>query len=204
MGVRLIEVRYGATRYRVIGRTFWMRGAMRFKQESRPGRSDAGKKGGRMRNKGLRGLTLWEKFCRLVSIDGDGCFLFSSVGWHGYGRICHGKSGSGSGILYAHRVSWELFHGPIPAGLSVLHRCDTPACVRPDHLFLGTQAENVADARSKGRDRHLSGFDHPMAKLTAEDIAGVREARKNKSATVKELSARYGVHQCTIYGIAVP
>ena len=55
--------------------------------------------------------------------------------------------------FYAHRVAWELTNGPIPKGLNVLHRCDNPVCVRPSHLFLGTQADNIADMVSKGRNR---------------------------------------------------
>lgn len=51
----------------------------------------------------------------------------------------------------AHRVSWERAHGPISAGAHVLHRCDTPACVNPDHLFLGDQRSNMADMAAKGR-----------------------------------------------------
>lgn len=77
--------------------------------------------------------------------DGYGSF------WNGErlaGR--NGKRG-GPRMVLAHRWSFAHFIGAIPAGLYVLHRCDTPSCVNPDHLFLGTQADNVRDCANKGR-----------------------------------------------------
>lgn len=65
---------------------------------------------------------------------------------NGYGNfICEGVQ------KRAHRAAWEFYRGPIPAGLHVLHRCDTPLCVNPNHLFLGTQQDNMKDKRRKGR-----------------------------------------------------
>jgi hypothetical protein len=73
--------------------------------------------------------------------------------------LWHGRSGPGGygwlRSLRAHRVSWELFLGPIPFGQHVLHRCDSPPCVNPGHLFLGTHEENMADKIAKGRHRSI-------------------------------------------------
>lgn len=69
----------------------------------------------------------------------------------------------------AHRVAWQLTFGPIPGGLFVLHHCDNPPCVRPDHLFLGTQADNMADKVAKGRQARLG-----RRKLAPIDVVAIR------------------------------
>ena len=78
----------------------------------------------------------------------DQCWLWlAGKNKDGYGKVkIHGRS------LQAHRVSWEIHHGPIPAGLNVLHRCDNPACVNPAHLFVGTALDNNRDRDAKGRN----------------------------------------------------
>lgn len=87
-----------------------------------------------------------EKLMSQVTV-GDGCWLWrGAVGSHGYGTIR-----IDGGNLLTHRLSYELFIGPIPAGLCVLHTCDVRRCVRPDHLWTGTQRDNVLDMIAKGR-----------------------------------------------------
>lgn len=81
----------------------------------------------------------------------DGCWLWTGgVNWKGYGRLGGGKPGS-KWRESAHRLSYRLTYGSIPEGMHVCHRCDVPRCVRPDHLFLGTNTDNVRDAIRKGR-----------------------------------------------------
>lgn len=76
-----------------------------------------------------------------------GCWLWAAGESHGYGVLADGRGS----YDFAHRFSWEHFKGPIPEGLNVCHKCDTPLCVNPDHLFTGTQKDNCQDMASKGR-----------------------------------------------------
>jgi len=130
--------------------------------------------------------TLEERFLAKVQKT-DSCWLWTaSIRNYGYGQI-----GNRPGPpIPAHRVSYELYKGPIPAGIFVLHCCDNPPCVNPDHLFLGTQKDNIRDAAEKGRTAR--GERKKNAKLTRQGVSEMRAARLN-GASLKSLAIRYGV-----------
>lgn len=100
----------------------------------------------------------------------------------------------------AHRVAWELANGPIPEGMVVCHRCDNPPCIRLDHLFLGTMADNNRDRDEKGRDRPPRGSKNGNAKLTEYQVAEIK-VHIGAGQSTYALAARYGVSQGVIWGI---
>lgn len=128
----------------------------------------------------------------------DGCWLWTALAdEHGYGlRHWQGRRQK------AHRISWQLANGPIPDGLHVLHHCDTPGCVNPGHLYLGTHADNMRDMAARGRAvggpgaKH--GEAHHMAVLTEEIVVQARQ-RVAGGGKVSQLAAEYGVNYTTLY-----
>lgn len=101
--------------------------------------------------------------------------------WTGYKLKGYGRFNMRGVVWYAHRLAWEIYVGAIPIGMQVLHSCDNPGCVNPAHLFLGSQADNMADMDRKKRRRMPSrtaaakGESHGMAKLTNFEIRCIRK-----------------------------
>ena len=128
----------------------------------------------------------------------SGCWLWTgAVKDLGYGVI--GLGTREQGTAKAHRVAWELHNGEIPPKMNVLHRCDTPSCVNPSHLFLGTLQDNAIDCVSKGRNfiPDTRGERATWSKLKASDVADIRR----KEATGADYARRYGVSRSAIYEI---
>ena len=118
-----------------------------------------------------------------TKIDANGCWI-----WQG---AVIKKSGYGSDYIEsksvtAHALSYTAFKGEVPPGFYVCHRCDVPACVNPEHLFLGTPADNMKDCAQKGRQ---------YRKLSDDDVRAIRAAR---GVTKADLGRRYGVSEVMV------
>jgi len=128
-----------------------------------------------------------------------GCWEWTaSIKRNGYGQI--GVRQPKPTMLDAHRASWMVHKGPIPKGMRVLHHCDVKACVNPEHLFLGTQADNVRDMIAKGRANNATrhrGEAHYAAKLTWEQVRAIRADTRTQVV----IAAEYGVRQSYISNI---
>jgi predicted XRE-type DNA-binding protein len=132
----------------------------------------------------------------------DGCWLWQGVRtWNGYGRFYLRDRGKHVG---AHRYAWERANRPLLPGEIVRHHCDTPLCVRPDHLAVGSQGDNLHDAAIKGRlggAVHGKGERHRFAKLRDEDVPKIR-ALLASGLQQREIASRFGVHQSQISRIS--
>ena len=98
----------------------------------------------------------------------------------------------------AHRFSYEISVGTIPLGLCVLHRCDNRLCVNPAHLFLGTKTDNARDMCQKGRQAHVRGEAHGLAKLTEADVIEIRRLYATGDHPQREIGALFGVCQVNV------
>ena len=139
-----------------------------------------------------------DKFVSCFDAVADDCWL-----WHGlrgkatnprkYGGFCINK------VMYsAHRIAWALNHGPIPAGLQVLHKCDVPSCVNPSHLFLGTNKDNMADKARKGRASTWGPNGKPIHIDESSNIQdkvcfNIKAIAKIKGMTLKSIAETSGI-----------
>lgn len=144
---------------------------------------------------------------------GPNCWLWKATrNNQGYGQYWDSRRKK---LVLSHRASWEMAEGnDIPKGLCVLHRCDTPACVRPSHLKLGTQADNLKDMASKGRSASGNrnglrihpesaprGIRNGQSKLTWEEVKRAREIRINDGWPLRKLAVEFQVSLSTMYDI---
>lgn len=137
-------------------------------------------------------IPLLERFeMQYIPEPNSGCWLWIGACNHdGYGQL---KRVGGSNM--AHRFSWEFHNGPIPDGMNVLHKCDTPPCVNPRHLFLGSQLVNMQDCARKKRTKpqRRLGSANPQARLTGEQVRLIRQMACSGTEIGREfgISARH-------------
>lgn len=143
------------------------------------------------RSPGWRFLPTEERFrLQFVARGPDDCWEWTGARQtFGYGLLrVDGR------LQRAHRYSYERYNGPIPAGLFVLHRCDNPPCVNPNHLFLGTVQDNSDDMCRKGRQAHNATW----SKLTDAQVRAIRHEYALGGVSQRAIAARYGVSQMAI------
>lgn len=118
-------------------------------------------------------------FWSYVDVRGpDECWVWkSTLTTNGYGHYERGRRVTGSRM--AHRYAWLETYGPIPSDKSVLHKCDNKPCCNPNHLFLGTQLDNMRDKMAKGRHVSIEGSKSGTAKLTDEKVLLIREDKRS-------------------------
>jgi len=125
------------------------------------------------------------------------CIEWTGFTHNGYGYLSISANGK-SRPIPAPRANWLLNVGPIPKGYEVCHKCDNPLCIRLDHLFLGTHAQNMKDCKMK--KRHCHGEKHPNAKLTEKEAQEILDLKKS-GICYHKLAKKYGIKPCTIKSI---
>ena len=126
----------------------------------------------------------------------------SCWGWKGSKhKQGYGMAYAQGAVIKAYRLSYLVNIGEIPEGICVCHKCDNPSCVNPDHLFLGTQAENILDMDKKGRRTPQKGAFNHNAKLSEAEVASLREVYSKGGNTISTLAKQYGLSISGCYSI---
>ena len=123
--------------------------------------------------------------------------------WTGYLKNGYGFTELDGQLIYAHVLSFQLFHGEIPDGKEVCHNCDIRPCIRPEHLFAGTRLENVKDAWAKGLGSQppiTRGSAHHLATLTDEQVMEIRHLIQT-GRSQREVAAQFGCSNSTVWRI---
>lgn len=143
-------------------------------------------------------MTAEERFWSKVDVLADTecwCWM-GNADRKGYGRFLLGRD-----KVLAHRASWILHHHEDPGEMCVLHKCDTPPCVNPAHLFLGTKHDNNTDMRQKGRARGAPGERSGQAKLTEALVAQIRASYAAGGTSCVKLAKAFGISDSSAWNI---
>lgn len=137
-----------------------------------------------------------ERFHQKYNVEPSGCWIWTGGSRPNGKGVPYPRHWSDSGkSIGAHRFSFELHNGPIPKGMYVCHKCDTPMCVNPDHLFIGTHHDNMRDMVEKGRSFNGRGQDKKgRAKLTNAQAQRIREMEQSHT----KIAEAFGVSASTI------
>lgn len=144
----------------------------------------------------------------------ESCWLWiGSKRNKGYGAFVWSTSAGDIIQGRAHRFAWEMAFGPVPSGLCVLHTCDNPSCVRPEHLWIGTKSDNNRDMLTKGRRvlggsktgiaycKYEKGEQHHNARITPEIVKSIRETHARGGISLGTISRQHGMSVSHIFRI---
>lgn len=138
----------------------------------------------------------WNKKEIEWEVDISGCWNCTS---HARSKAGYSRFRSNGKMTLVHRYMYEQKYGKIPDGMFACHRCDNPACINPDHIFIGTNQDNIDDMCNKNRQNKTKGSNHYKSKLTDEQVREIRF--KSSGLSQNYLSRKYGVVQSVIWAI---
>jgi hypothetical protein len=137
-------------------------------------------------------IRFWSKVA--ITADITKCWIWgASKNKKGYGHF-----GFNGRMYQAHRFAYKLYYGDYDEILQCLHKCDNPSCVNPNHLWLGTNTDNVLDMVAKGRNKYCKGEKNGNSKLTEKDVIEIRNIYSTGSHSFRSLAKMYGIHNSVV------